>query len=62
MTPDTELRVMVDQIDHRERRPVRPLVETTSVATARRLIGAGVGIGFLIAENVAEDVAAGRLV
>ncbi len=61
MTPDTELRVLVDQIDLRERRPVRPLVETSSVAMARRLIAAGVGIGFLIAENVAEDVAAGRL-
>lgn len=61
MTPDTELRALVDQIDHREHRAVRPLVETTSVAMARRLIASGVGIGFLIGENVAEDVAAKRL-
>jgi len=62
MTPDTELRAMVDQIDHREHRKARPLVETSSVAMVRRLVAGGTGIGFLIAENVAEDVAEGRLV
>ena len=61
MTPDTELRAMVDQIDHREHRKARPLVETSSVAMVRRLVGNGIGIGFLIPENVAEDVAIGRL-
>ena len=61
MTPDTELRAMVDQIDHREHRKARPLVETSSVAMVRRLVRSGVGIGFLIPENVAEDVAAGVL-
>ena len=61
MTPDTELRTMVDLIDHREHRKVRPLVETSSVALVRRLVAQGVGIAFLIQENVAEDVAAGRL-
>jgi DNA-binding transcriptional LysR family regulator len=62
LTPDTELRAMVDQIDHREHRKARPLVETSSVAMVRWLVARGVGIGFLIPENVAEDVAAGRLV
>jgi DNA-binding transcriptional LysR family regulator len=62
MTPDTELRAMVDQIDHREHRKVRPQVETTSVAMVRRLIANGSGVGFLIPENVDEDVAQGRLV
>lgn len=61
MTPDTELRAMVDQIDHREHRKARPLVETSSVAMVRKLVARGVGIGFLIPENVAEDVAAGRV-
>ncbi|AJK48612.1 transcriptional regulator, LysR family [Burkholderia plantarii] len=61
MTPDTELRLMVDQIDHRERRKARPLVETSSVSMVRRLVADGMGIGFLIAENVAEDVARRKL-
>ena len=61
MTPDTELRAMVDRIDPREHRKARPLVETSSVAMVRRLVRSGVGIGFLIPENVAEDVAAGEL-
>ncbi|MFM0591601.1 MULTISPECIES: LysR family transcriptional regulator [Paraburkholderia] len=61
MTPDTELRAMVDQIDHREKRKARPLVETSSVSMVRRLVADGVGIGFLIAENVAEDVAQRKL-
>ncbi len=62
MTPDTELRAMVDQIDPREHRKARPLVETSSVAMVRRLVASGTGIGFLIPENVADDVAQGRLV
>jgi DNA-binding transcriptional LysR family regulator len=61
MTPDTELRAMVDQIERREHRTARPLVETSSVAAVRQLVMRGVGIGFLIPENVAEDVNAGRL-
>ena len=61
MTPDTELRAMVDQIDSRDDRNARPMVETSSVAMVRRLVADGVGIGFLIAENVAEDVAQQKL-
>lgn len=61
MTPDTELRAMFDQIDARQPRNVRPLIETGSVPMVRRLAAEGAGVGFLIAENVADDVAAGRL-
>ena len=61
MSPDTELRAMVDQIVPRGQRTSRPLVETSSVAMARRLIANGIGVGFLIPENVADDVIAGRL-
>ncbi|MDB5818739.1 MAG: LysR family transcriptional regulator [Rhizobacter sp.] len=61
MTPDLELRVMTDAIDTREHRQVRPLVETSSVAMVRRLAMSGVGVGFLIPENVRDDVASGRL-
>lgn len=50
-TPDTELRSMVDQIDHREHRNARPLVETSSVAMVRRLVARNVGVGFLIPET-----------
>jgi DNA-binding transcriptional LysR family regulator len=61
MTPDTELRAMVDQIDHRDQRKARPLVETSSVSMVRRLVSDGIGIGFLIAENVAAEVTQGKL-
>ena len=59
MTPDTELRAMFGQIDARQPRNV-PLIETP-VPMVRRLAAEGAGVGFLIAENVADDVAAGRL-
>ena len=62
MSPNTELRAMVDQIDHREQRKARPLVETSSVPMVRRLVADNVGIGFLIAENVADDVVQHKLV
>ncbi|MFT4267359.1 MAG: LysR family transcriptional regulator [Xenophilus sp.] len=58
MTPDTELRAMVDAISPPR---TRPLVETSSVAMVRRLVASGIGLAFQIPENVAEDVAAGRL-
>ncbi len=61
MAPGTELRAMIDQIDAREHRKTRPLVETSSVAMVCRLVASGMGVGFLIGENVVEDVAAGRL-
>jgi DNA-binding transcriptional LysR family regulator len=42
------------------RRP-RPLVETSSVPMVRRLVAGSTALGFLVPDNVAEDVAAGRL-
>ncbi len=62
LTPETELRALVDRIDRRERRGTRPVVETGSVAMVRQLILNGAGIGFLIPENVAEHIADRRLV
>jgi DNA-binding transcriptional LysR family regulator len=61
MAPGLELREMIDQIDPRPHRQGRPLVETSSVGMVCRLVASGAGIGFLIPENVAEFVAAGRL-
>lgn len=58
MNAEMELRSMVDQITPPRG---RPLVETSSVALVRRLVAGGTGVAFLIPENVAEDVAAGRL-
>lgn len=62
MAAGTELRAMVTRIGGRERRPIRPLIESTSVPLVRQMVAAGAGIGLLIPENVADDVAAGRLV
>ena len=61
MSPGMELREMTDRIDQRERRHARPLIETSSVGMVCRLVASGVGVGFLIQENAAEFVAAGRL-
>lgn len=57
----SELRTLIDQIDARERRMSRPLVETNSVAMARALVANGTGIAFMLFESVAQDVAAGHL-
>lgn len=61
LAPDMELRSLFDRLAQRERRPVVPLIETTSVTMVRRLAAAGTAIGFLVQENVAQDVADGRL-
>ena len=61
MTQDTELRAMTFGIENKERRTTKPLIETSSVAMVRHLVAKGVGVGFLIPENVAQDVAEGRL-
>jgi DNA-binding transcriptional LysR family regulator len=61
MSPDTELRAMLDGLDARSQRLGRPVVETTSVAMVRQLVASGTAVSFLIPENVAEDVATGRL-
>jgi DNA-binding transcriptional LysR family regulator len=61
MTPDTDLRAMVERIDARQQRTIRPLVETSSVPMVRRLVSDGIGVGLLIAENVDDEVARGTL-
>lgn len=59
--PDMELRLMAERIAQRERLPLRPVVETTSVAMIRTLAADGVAVGLLVQENVVQDVEAGRL-
>ncbi len=61
MMPDTELRATLERLDARAQRLRRPAVETSSVPMVRRLVATGVAVSFLIHENVADDVAAGRL-
>lgn len=61
MAQDTELRLMLGDIDMRSNREVRPFIETDSVAMAMKLIERKRGIGFFLAENAAEQVREGRL-
>ena len=61
-TPEMELRSLFDRICRREKQEPRPFVETSSMALLRRLVDRGTVVGFAIAENVADDVGAGRLV
>lgn len=61
MAADMELRVMAERIEPRLARAARAVVETSSVPMARRLVAGGELVAFLIRENVAQDVAAGRL-
>ena len=59
--PDMELRLMAERIARRERRTLDPVVETTSVAMVRTLAAGGTLVGLLVQENIAQDVAQGRL-
>jgi DNA-binding transcriptional LysR family regulator len=61
MAPDMELRIMADRIDSRLQRVGRPAVETSSVPMVRRLVSRCNLVGFLIPENVAQDVDTGAL-
>lgn len=61
MAPDMELRVVADRLETRLARQGRPMVETSSVPMARRLVARGDAVAFLIPENVAQDVDEGRL-
>ncbi len=60
MSPDMELRTMADRLCARMQQR-RPMVETASVPMVRRLVARGDAVGFLIQENVAQDVANGLL-
>jgi DNA-binding transcriptional LysR family regulator len=62
MSPDMELRSMLERIDPRLARLGRPLVETSSVPMVRRLVAGGQAVSFLIPDNVAEEVQTGTLV
>ncbi|MDR0225906.1 MAG: LysR family transcriptional regulator [Burkholderiaceae bacterium] len=62
MAPGMELRSMLEQVDGTALHQQRPLVETGSVPMVRRLVAGSLALGFLVPDNVAEDVAAGRLV
>lgn len=61
MSPDMELRIMLERIDPRLSRLGRPLVETTSVPMVRQLVAGSQSVGFLIPDNVDEEVQAGEL-
>jgi DNA-binding transcriptional LysR family regulator len=62
MSPDMELRIMLDRIDTRLPRTGRPQVETSSVPMVRQLVAGSQAVGFLIPDNVAQEVADGKLV
>ncbi|MBX3611148.1 MAG: LysR family transcriptional regulator [Hydrogenophaga sp.] len=62
LSPDMELRTMLNRIEPRLARLGRPLVETTSVPMVRRLVAGSHAVGFLIPENVTQEVADGALV
>lgn len=59
--PDMELRLMAERIASRDKRTLAPVVETSSVAMVRTLAAGGTLVGLLVQENVAHDVALGRL-
>ena len=53
---------MLERLDGGALGQTRPLVETSSVPMARRLVARSAALGFMVPDNVAEDVAAGSLV
>jgi DNA-binding transcriptional LysR family regulator len=61
MAPDMELRVLLERIDPMLTSRGKPIVETSSVPMARRLVSRGDAVAFLIPENVAQDVDDGLL-
>ena len=62
LSPEMELRSLLERVDPRLTRLGRPLVETSSVPMVRRLVAGSQAVSFLVPDNVAEDVEAGRLV
>ena len=61
MSTDTDLRVLLERIDGRRLHQGRPWVETSSVAMVRGLVATTHAVGFLIPENVAQDLQSGSL-
>lgn len=62
MAPEMELRSMLERLEGGALGQTRPLVETSSVPMARRLVARSASLSFMVPDNVAEDVAAGRLI
>lgn len=62
LCPDMELRTVLDTLGTPLLRNGRAAIETNSVPMARRLIAGGQAVGFLLPDNVADDVTTGRLV
>ncbi len=62
MAPDMELRTVLERLNPRLQRLGRPVVETSSVAMASRLVQGSDAISFLIPESVAHQSEAGSLV
>ncbi|MBP7566315.1 MAG: LysR family transcriptional regulator [Burkholderiaceae bacterium] len=61
MAPGMELRAMLERIDPRLSKVGRPMVETSSVPMVRQLVSGSQAVGFLIPDNVAQDVDAGTI-
>ncbi|MFY9512524.1 MAG: LysR family transcriptional regulator [Rubrivivax sp.] len=61
-TPDMELRSIAERMAGDQRRELKPVVETQSVAMVRALAAGGSLVGLLVYDNVFHEVEAGRLV
>ena len=61
MTPDMELRSMLERLGDGALSRIQPMVETSSIPMARRLVASGQALAFMLPDNVAEDMAAERL-
>lgn len=61
MSPDMELRRVLERIDPRVTQRGRPVVETSSVPIVRQLVATGGVIGFVLPESVEAETTAGTL-
>ncbi|UUC96021.1 MULTISPECIES: LysR substrate-binding domain-containing protein [Comamonas] len=61
MSADMELRSMLERLGDGALSQALPLVQTSSIPMARRLVASGQALAFMLPDNVAEDVAAERL-
>lgn len=61
MSPDMELRTVLDALSPRTQPLGRPVIETSSVPLVRQLVASSDAITFLMPENVASGLSAGEL-